>query len=306
MYKVYFKVPFYDNSDFMGHLVEHVILHPDKAILEQCALSPRIWGSLSGERIWIDFEYLDDKETILKMLYRQITQDTIDYEYKIFNEEFGWLSYVNRVLEKCNTLLYSDNRSKKPRLFTLEEVQKYHNTYIKNGNYVLQDTTSKTIIEHNYDLKLLKSNNLYWMPNISYDLVYLEWQKNYILYCESSNSSSLVFFYFLYDIIKSRDIYRKRYQLESYYTHSPSDYYSIDCCVIRISPHCALDITEEFFNSQKKYFLKQLRENWYPSLEIVSMLYYDELYNHDEWYNLIQSIDFKYYMTIVQEIKNLW
>lgn len=38
--RLYYKAPFYDNTDFMGHLIEHAILYPDPHNKEQCGLKP--------------------------------------------------------------------------------------------------------------------------------------------------------------------------------------------------------------------------------------------------------------------------
>lgn len=115
----------------------------------------------------------------------------------------------------------------------------------------------------------------------------------------------MVYFYFLYDLIKSWDSYSKRYILESYYTHSPSDYYSTGLSGIRISPHCNLDMTEDFFQFQKQYFLRELQKGSYQSIIAISMLFNNQKYELDKASTLIESIQFADYQNIIQNIKNI-
>ncbi len=303
--KLYYKVPFYDNSDFMGHLIEHCIIHPDKNNINQCGLAPRIGGSLSWEKTRIEFDHLEDKQIIFDMIHRPITQEIVDYEYRIFNEEFWSIGYISRLLEKCNKLFLGDDRSKKPRPFTLEEIQTYHQHHIVNGNYILMDEDTNQIVEHNFDEDTLIPLDRYTKPALEYHLVYLEGQKNLIIAHRWSDVNALVYFFCIYDIIKSWDSYTKRYQLDSYYTYSPSDYYTTGLCWIRISPHCSLDITQEYFEFQKNYFLRELRTNGYPSIIISSMLFNNQLYELEKSLDLINSISYDEFIDIIQNIKNI-
>lgn len=195
------------------------MIHPNKDDVAQSFLATQISGTLSGERTWIDFENIEDKDTVFAMARKPITQEIVDYEYAIFNEEFGNIRYGGRVIEKHNKSVYGDSRSKKPRPFSLEEIQTYHDRHIREGKYVLLDEHTNTIVEHNFDDKELSIKDVYGIPAITYSLLYLEGQKNFILQSPSCDSNTLVYLYFLYEMIESRDSFHKRYQLESYYTH---------------------------------------------------------------------------------------
>gem|GEM_PF-6721837 len=67
-----------------------------------------------------------------------------------------------------------------------------------------------------------------------------------------------------------------------------------------------MDITEEFFDQQKQYFLRDLEKGSYPSLFVISMLYNNEKFNNKAAIDLIHSISFDNYKTVVQNIKNLF
>ncbi|MFA7284703.1 MAG: hypothetical protein WC004_02670 [Candidatus Absconditabacterales bacterium] len=282
------------------------MIHPNKDDVAQSFLATQISGTLSGERTWIDFDNIEDKDTVFGMARKLITQEIVDYEYAIFNEEFGNIRYGGRVIEKHNKSVYGESWSKKPRPFSLEAIQAYHDHHIKQGKYVLLDEHTNTIVEHNFEDKELSIKDVYNIPEIKYTLLYLEGQKNFILQSESFDANTLVYFHFLGEIIESRDSFHKRYQLESYYTHGATSYYTTSYCSLRTGPHCTLDITEEFFDQQKQYFLRDLEKGSYPSLFVISMLYNNEKFNNKAAIDLIHSISFDNYKTVVQNIKNLF
>lgn len=172
--KIYFKAPYYKDSNFMGHLVEHCILHPDKTIITQCILKPWTSGALSGEHMYITFDNYVDQKDIFEMLNKPITQKMIDYEYKIFEEEFGNMSYIIRLLEKLSKVHYGDHRSQKPTLYSLEEVQVYHKKYIQDGEYVIVDGDVPKILSHNVPVDSLSPISEIIFPNIEYSLMLLQ------------------------------------------------------------------------------------------------------------------------------------
>lgn len=122
----------------------------------------------------IDFNHIEDKDIIFQLLHKPITQQIVDYEYKIFNEEFGSINYINRVLEKCNKLFLSDDRSNKPKQFSLQEINLYHKTYIIEGKYVLINDNTNEIVDHNFNESKLQTLEQYMPPILEYHIVYLE------------------------------------------------------------------------------------------------------------------------------------
>mgnify|MGYP000876476231 CR=1 FL=1 len=152
--------------------MEHCILHPDKNNIQNCVLAPWIDGSLYPEYMVISFDEYADQKDLFSFINKEITQEVVDYEYKIFEEEFGNSNYYKRVHEKFLKKIYSPQWTRKPSLYTLEEVQSYHKQYIKNGEYII--THHNKIISHNIKSvsPLSLAENL--VPKIDYHLIYLE------------------------------------------------------------------------------------------------------------------------------------
>lgn len=299
--KIYVKSPFYKNSDFMAHLVEHCALHPNKDDIEQCVLKSRASWWLSGEHTHFDFDDFIDYKKILALIHKPITQDMIDYEMNIFQEEFGSVGYIIRLYEKLMQSYFGTDRSWRQQKYSLEEVQQYRDEHYKH--YIIIDDTKDVIVEHN--ITNLQTLNTIVLPDLTVSLVYLEGEKNNILSSPLHNFTDLIIFYFIYDVIKSRDRHKKRYILESYYSHRPSDMYTSTHCIIRISPHTALDISPERFELQKDYFLKELEHNQYMTLEALSILYCRQEYNKELAKKIIDWIWYEYLINIIEQIKNL-
>lgn len=300
--KLFFKTPYYKNSNFIAHLVEHCILHPSKNDVEQWVLTTRLTWSLHWEFSYITYDSFISKEKISTLIYKPITQDIIDYEYKIFEEEFGSVNYVMRVLEKLAKGFFWDSRTGRQQKYEIEEIKAYHEKHYINWEYVLINDDG-VLIEHN--IQNIINLEQFTISPINYELIYLEWQKNLILYSSLNSYIDTLYYFFLYDVIKSRDTYKKRFDLESYYYHSPSDLYTSNHCVIRISPHTALDVTEDFFNSQKAYFINHLKDNWYSQLHAQSLLYLRQKYDIELAVSMIENISYSSYKEILDNIKKL-
>lgn len=301
--KLYYYTPYYKHSDFMAHLTEHLCVYPDISTPYWCLLWTNISWSLQSELCSIWFNKIIPLQTIFDIVNKQISQDMVDYEMKIFEEEFWDVSYINKVLEKVNKSLIDPDRTAKPQKYTLDEIKAYHHQYIVEWKYILFDPDHWEIIQHNLqDIDAKESD--YSIGDIKAELYYFEWAKNYVLYSKST-PWSILFFYMLYEIIEWRDGYQKRYVLESYYTHRPSDTYSKDFSMLRISPHAALNITEEFFLEAKKYYINQIQSKQFMSIEIMSLLYHNHQIDREKAVVALSEFSFSDYQTIAWMINVL-
>ncbi len=301
--RLYFKTPYYKNSDFMAHLVEHCIVSPEKNNLSQIVLSAWLDGSLHGEHTCITYDNGVLEQDVFSLINKTITEDIVMYENKIFDEEFGDVSYITRVFEKYNKKYYSPDWTGRQQIYTISEIQEYHKKHIIQWEYVIIDENTWDHKKHNIENVVNVTYNT--LPHITYDVIYLEGKKNYILCSELKNYTDIVYYYFLYDMIKTRDCYRKRHILESYYHYGPSDLYTTQECIIRIDVNTDIDVDELFFIEQKKYFIQKIKNKNYAVLEVLSLLYLHQEYNEQEVYKCINDINFSWYKNIINHIKNL-
>lgn len=105
---------------------------------------------------------------------------------------------------------------------------------------------------------------------------------------DNSSYIDVIYGYFLYHIIKAWDSYKKRYELESYYTQPPTPFFNTQYCILRISPHTVLDISVAFFQAQKKYFMQSLINHNYAFIEVGTLLYHHQIYELDKAIQFIE------------------
>ncbi len=89
-------------------------------------------------------------------------------------------------------------------------------------------------------------------------------------------------------MIKSWDSYKKRYELESYFTAPPSTYANNKDCILVISHSTVLDMSEIFFTEQKKYFIKAIRNSDYMVLPITALLFHHQEYDLEKVVQFIE------------------
>lgn len=301
--RIYFKTPYYKNSDFMAHLVEHCILSPEKNNISQMVLAAWLDGSLHWEYTYITYDNWVSQQDVFSLINKNITTDTVEYENKIFDEEFGDVPYITRVFEKCNKKYYSNDWTWRQQVYTMDEIQEYQKKYIIQWEYVIIDENTGEHKENN--IKNIVDIACTTLPHITYDVVYLEGKKNYILRSDLVNYTDIIYYYFLYDMIKAWDCYKKRYIVESYYHYGPSDLYTTKHCIIRIDVNTDIDVNELFFIEQKKYFIQKIKNKNYAILEALSLLYLHQQYNEQDVYKCINDINFSWYQSIMNHIKNL-
>jgi hypothetical protein len=289
----------------MAHLVEHCVLHPDKRDNFHVSIAPWISGTLHGEHTYIQFESHVSSKKVLDILKKDMLQKNIDYEYRVFDEEFWDVRYDVRVFEKFAKQLLWEDWSWRQTKYSLAEIKKYHKTYYQKWEYVLIDDDKNIVVEHNIVSNSIKTVPALQKSKIIYTVLYLEGEKNYILHTQSTSYADILYFYFLYDVIKARDNYKKRYVLDSYYYHGPADMYTSQYCALRVNPHTTLDITKKFFDGQKKYFIQWLMINNYVWISALSLLYFHQQYDQQKSIDFISSISFENFIDIITNIKKL-
>lgn len=139
--RIAFHTPFYKNSDFMGHMAEHCVMHPRRNNPLYNAYVVWVMGFLRREMSY--FEYYSDmaSDDIKHMILTPFSQEVVNYEKIIFQEEFGSIDYVNRVFEKLAQELLDPMRSAKPVDYAFKEITQYHEDCYIHGKYVIFDDT---------------------------------------------------------------------------------------------------------------------------------------------------------------------
>ena len=137
--KIAFLTPFYKHSDFMAHMSEHCAIHPRWENRKYDAYTMWIDATQRVEVSFFEYESIVSREDIKKILFAPLSQKVVEYEYSIFQEEFGSVNYINRVFEKFYQEIIDPQRSTKPVTYPLKEIQKYFDEHYKHGRYIIFD-----------------------------------------------------------------------------------------------------------------------------------------------------------------------
>lgn len=305
--RIAFYTPFYKNSDFMPHMAEHCVFHPRRNNPLYNGHVVRIDWHLRGEVSYFDYESDIMSDDIKQMIYAPISQQVVDYESAIFQEEFWSMSYMMRVFEKLAQEIKDPQRTLKPKeYYSLEDIVSYHETYYMKWRYIIldEDKEGDNIVEANFDI--IPAELPEAISSLEYKLIYLEWEKNFFIVQKWKGVYDLYFFVFLWNIFRSWDAYHKRYLIKSYYTHGPTKFSWTEYNALRINAHTDLNIDKEYFLIQKKYFIDGLKKNYFPKDYAESLLYFQQRIDFDLLATMLEEISYEYFMdNIVAGIKSL-
>ncbi len=288
----------------MAHMVEHLLLHPrDVNDIDDYMYRSNIdWYSQSEHIYFVYDEFIMDQNKIKSVLNTDnITQEIIDYEYSIFEEEFGNRSYILRLMDKCAQAKYWVDWSSKPVKYTIDEIKQYIDKYIINGQYIYYYSHDDKIIDTNikYDNFACRS----WYSSLDYEMVLLQWSKNHIFTKKIESIYDFVLQEFISKIFTQYDLYQKRYILGSYY-YTPSTMFSnSEYIAIRNSTDNILSISEVFFDSFKKYYINLIRDNQFEITNIDWLMYTSQYAPKQEMIKYIWNIPYGYIKNLIEMIK---
>ncbi len=277
----------------MGHLVEHLLLHPkNKNNISEYMYRNNISWTTHSEHIYIDYdEFLFDQNAIKKYLNTTITQDILDYEYDIFEEEFAKDNYINRSIDKFYQKRYNKQTSSKPTIYTINEVNKYIYDNIIIWEYLFFDNKNNTIIDTNIKYNTIISKN--YTEEFNKNKIILEWKINYFFYKKISSWFDFVVANFLCDFLDMCDRFTKRYNMWSYFI-SKSYIYNDANSVGIINLANTSDISESFFENYKNYYIKYINNNYLEINNVSSIIYNWQYIPKEEMIKCILGLDYEY------------
>lgn len=293
MKKIVRYTPHIDHSDFLPHLIEHCVCHP-----ETKELSTIGWEIIHGNSAvewdvtYFECENFIENATLVEYCQRAcITKQKIKYEYDVFKEEFDTKDYKIRVYDKYKQQTNDKKRSSSPYPLTEKKVKSYFNEWYKQGRYCIYDTETWIIIDYNTECNSQISNKGAHNPK-SYKqyTILLDGEKNSIVSCKNPTPYDIHLFSFLERFCDAVDLYHKRYTQWSNFRHSTTCINTKDDIYLRLSPHIHTNCTEDFFFSFQQWYCKKLENNGFPLHSIRTLLYRWQKMDNEEIISLISSL----------------
>ena len=131
MKKIVRYTPHIDHSDFLPHLIEHCVCHPETKELSHIGWEI-IHGNaaVEGDVTYFECENFIEDATLVAYCQRAcITKQKIKYEYDVFKEEFDTKDYKIRVYDKYKQQTSDKKRSSSPYPLTEKKVKNYFNEW---------------------------------------------------------------------------------------------------------------------------------------------------------------------------------
>lgn len=121
------------HSDFLPHLLEHCICHPDSKEPVHVARE-LLQGSagVDGDITYFEAaEYVDAKDLKHYCQRACLEKKKIAYEYEVFKEEFDTKDYKIRVYDKFMQQTFDKKWSSSPYKILQKDLQSYFETYYR-------------------------------------------------------------------------------------------------------------------------------------------------------------------------------
>ena len=166
MYNIYIKTPLYKNSNYISHLIEHLILSNTK---DSDTYFQNKKFSGNSYTYYIQFK-LDttDIDTVKNFIKYNILNpdfDNLKYEQQVLKDELSNKKHFNELIHKIWKKLYSPNfKYSKVQQLSKKEIMEYHkNNFVEKNMVILPDDyTTKQIKLWSFQVKnTFQINNLW-------------------------------------------------------------------------------------------------------------------------------------------------
>ncbi len=285
---LYIQTPPLNNSNKLPHLLEHCVHNVDNLsfseYFDRCLIKSQTFFWYTKFDIWNR-----DVADFIKSIESPLSLNIFKKEKIALNVELQDNIFTNRLrkIVESELCLRENNR------ISIWDLVDYHMSYYNFDHYVITDE-NYNIIKH--WLKIVK----YWDRNV--DLIKKLSKKinnelNYILILGYHHWKDQILMHFLEILIDSCIEYNDRYLCWNYY-------YPCTCMIewnwyISLSiPHYKLQISKNFFEETKKFYLKLLNDWDTRENIIINLLYLNQLADKHEvrdfilnlWYNDVLGI----------------
>lgn len=218
-----------------------------------------------------------DEQKILAYLTSDFTKEVFEIERKALKKELEETNqdFISKITWKITKKLYNpyflSRTIKKP---SFEELQEYHRRWYNINNIIITDKNDEYIhVGKNFKKLIISGKNKDYNPMIKHISV----QHNthnincFTLQYDSWKDNRLWFF--IYDLLKNFNIYQARYWRWNYYYEDIDFLHIHNHIIIVYSEWFDDNITPEFFNAYKKYYLKEFQKSYDTFWRVIDMMY---------------------------------
>ena len=289
MFHIYVHTPLYKKSNYLAHLVEHVILNN---------MMSKHWFSTKMDFNGYTYAYYtyfeifsdsrDDLNKLLEIFKKPLDISCILYEKKVLIDELKRKDYSKYLVEKIGKTYYlKDFKYLGTGKINKQELIDYYEKYYINWNIIVLED------QKNYKDLLEKDNFYFW----GYNLIKNMKKKELVFTCPYTPRNIFIIDT-LVDFFNNYLILKQRYKLGEYYFDDLMAWEFDDFVFLSIQKtylKYALEIEPKFISDYIDYKVNNLDKNDYKY----------------EYYHIDWPLFFKFWYGIskkskIEMIKNIW
>lgn len=265
MPQIFIHTPNYKWSDYIAHLLEHILLWERKNAHDYF-----VWKNISWENYTYytsyDIKDENDTETFFQHILSPLNASLIPYEKKVLKSEYSQKRYFQNLISKIGKKLYWKEYSySQNKNFSKSEIINYHQKYYKKTNIITlpKDLKTKDII-----LEKLSFSHIF---DIS-----LQWEKEKVFVAKYSHQNIFIM-EVLGQLLDNFFHYQTRYLWWWYYYNETLSWEFEDFVFISIDIKnlwFLKNISQEFIHQFTNIFLSHWEDQDFSSIDGPLMLKY--------------------------------
>ena len=256
----YIKTPFYRNSKYIPHLLEHCV--NSRGNLNSNDFFSYVYQSDADTFSWYTHFSFSDKisiEVFISWLQKDLDAGLIEYEKQILKDELKDVNFAQELFEKIWKRLHwiDFNNNHISRVSTIEIVD-YHKKYYKSAEIIICDDSFNIISPTKKFTEAAALND-----NTSPSIIKVRGESMRVFIRTYASWKDYYFMLFIQELLKSFQEYTERHKKWVYYFDNRvflfrTEKYSI----LSFPEYFECNISIEFFDSFKTYFLTRIL-SWY-------------------------------------------
>lgn len=299
--KIFLYTPIFENSTFIPELFYEIL---PCEIDEQNFFYASKWINKSFS-IWnwfITYNNIKSRNInfFLKNLEFAPSKSKIIDWIDFLKQEKSTIWETERIIERLGKKIFSRNfRINSAGRKSFEKVYNYHKLFFQNPSYILTDESNNIKYIHN-----ISYSDYNWNSKVNPQKLYVTYKghKNKIIYTRTQTPFDVCFILFLDKLMRNFSIYKNRFK-EWYYYFEDDDIFFADYpnhIATWIYHNQNLNITKNFFENFKMYFLNYLTDFW-SYIKIISILKTSFYPSDIAMKKFINNIDYDYIKNIIQK-----
>lgn len=288
MFHIFLKTPLYKNSNFVPHLIEHLVLSDINSSSKYFQNKNRFWENyLYYTNFFLETKSKTELNNFLEKICSPLDKNKISYEKKVLFDELSETKYIKKLINKL-IKKYFDIKIKysKVQKVSNKEVFDYHNKYYKKENFIILETDKvekkfldeEFVVKDFFDLKIENTKEKIFLFDFSVQNIFItnflqELFEEYICYVDRYFSGKYY----------SNEVFLWEFEEIIFMSISEKDFWKI------------LEIPNDFIKNFIKYKLNNFKKIDFSENDGISMLRFWYTFSDNDKKKILNNLE-KYFL----------